>query len=31
MKGGWATFGPSEANRDVAEACVSELLKVAGK
>ena len=29
VEGGWATFGPGEANRDVAEACASELLKVA--
>ena len=31
VQGGWATFGPSEANRDVADACVSALLKVAAK
>jgi hypothetical protein len=31
VQGGWATFGPGEANRDVAEACASELLKVAAK
>ena len=31
LQGGWATFGKSEANREVAEACVSELLKVAAK
>jgi hypothetical protein len=29
LKDGWATFGKAEANREVAEACVSELLKVA--
>lgn len=30
MKTGWATFpGKEEANRDVAEACASELLKTA--
>ena len=31
VQGGWATFGPGEANRDVAEACASALLKVAAK
>ena len=31
VQGGWATFGPGEANRDVAEACASELVKVAAK
>jgi hypothetical protein len=30
MKAGWATFpGKADANRDVAEACASALLKVA--
>jgi len=28
-KDGWATVGGGEANRDVAEACASQLLKVA--
>jgi len=31
LQGGWATFGKAEANREVAEACASELLKVAAK
>ena len=31
IKDGWATVGPSEANRDVAEACAAELVKVAAK
>jgi hypothetical protein len=31
VKDGWATIGGGEANRDVAEACASQLLKVAGK
>ena len=31
VQGGWATFGAGEANRDVAEACASELVKVAAK
>jgi hypothetical protein len=31
VQGGWATFGSSEANRDVAEACAAELLKVVAK
>jgi len=31
VQGGWATIGPGEANRDVAEACASELVKVAAK
>ena len=31
VQGGWATFGPGEANRDVAEACASALVKVAAK
>lgn len=31
LEGGWATIGKGEANRDVAEACASELLKVAAK
>lgn len=31
VQGGWATFGASEANRDVAEACASALVKVAEK
>jgi hypothetical protein len=30
-KDGWATVGGGEANRDVAEACASQLLKVAAK
>jgi hypothetical protein len=29
VKDGWATVGTSEANRDVAEACAAELVKVA--
>jgi hypothetical protein len=28
---GWASIGGGEANRDVAEACATELLKVAAK
>ena len=31
LKDGWATFGSSEGNREVAELCVSEILKVAAK
>jgi hypothetical protein len=31
VKDGWATIGAGEANRDVAEACASQLLKVAEK
>jgi len=31
MKGGWATVGSSEPNRDVAEACAAELVKIAAK
>jgi hypothetical protein len=31
LKDGWATVGGGEANRDVAEACATELLKVAAK
>jgi hypothetical protein len=31
LAGGWATFGTGEGNREVAEACASELLKVAAK
>jgi alpha/beta superfamily hydrolase len=31
VQGGWATIGKGEANRDVAEACASELMKVAAK
>jgi hypothetical protein len=31
LKDGWATIGGGEGNRDVAEACVTELLKVAAK
>ncbi|MBI3825854.1 MAG: hypothetical protein HY294_07655 [Candidatus Rokubacteria bacterium] len=31
VKGGWATVGGGEANRDVAEECASQLLKVAEK
>jgi hypothetical protein len=30
-KDGWASIGGGEANRDVAEACAMELLKVAAK
>jgi len=30
-KDGWASIGSGEANRDVAEACATELLKVAAK
>jgi len=30
-QGGWASIGGGEANRDVAEACASQLLKVAAK
>ena len=29
LAGGWATFGGSEGNPDVADACAAELLKVA--
>jgi hypothetical protein len=31
LKGGWATVGESEGNRDVAEACAAQLVKVAAK
>jgi len=31
VKDGWATVGGGEANRDVAEACASQLVKVAAK
>lgn len=31
LKDGWATVGGGEGNRDVAEACVTELLKMAAK
>ena len=31
VQGGWASVGGGEANRDVAEACASQLLKVAAK
>jgi hypothetical protein len=31
LQGGWATVGAGEGNRDVAEACTAELLKVATK
>jgi len=31
LQAGWATIGKGESNRDVAEACASELLKVAVK
>jgi uncharacterized membrane protein len=31
VKDGWATIGAGEANRDVAEACASQLVKVAEK
>ena len=31
IKDGWATVGTTEANRDVAEACAAELVKVAAK
>ena len=31
VKDGWATIGMAEANREVADACASELLKVATK
>jgi hypothetical protein len=31
LQAGWATIGEGEANRDVAEACASQLLKVAAK
>ncbi len=30
-KDGWASIGAGEANREVAEACATELLKVAAK
>jgi hypothetical protein len=29
LKGGWASVGETEGNREVAEACASQLLKVA--
>jgi hypothetical protein len=31
VKDGWASVGAGEANRDVAEACASQLVKVAAK
>jgi hypothetical protein len=31
LRDGWATVGVGEANRDVAEACVSHLLKTVAK
>jgi hypothetical protein len=31
VKDGWATVGAGEANREVAEGCASELVKVAAK
>jgi hypothetical protein len=31
VKGGWASVGGGEANRDVAESCAYQLLKVAAK
>jgi hypothetical protein len=31
LKDGWASIGTGDANRDVADACVTELLKVAAK
>jgi hypothetical protein len=31
VKDGWATIGAGEANRDVAEGCASQLVKVAEK
>jgi hypothetical protein len=31
LNDGWATVGSGEANRDVAEACVSQLLKTVSK
>jgi hypothetical protein len=31
VKDGWATFGATDANQDVAEACAAELVKVAAK
>jgi hypothetical protein len=31
LKDGWATVGESEGNRDVAEACAAQLVKVAAK
>ena len=31
LQAGWATIGKGEANRDVAEVCASQLLKVAAK
>jgi hypothetical protein len=31
LKGGWATVGETEGNRDVAEACAAQLVKVAAK
>jgi hypothetical protein len=31
LKDGWATVGESEGNRDVAEACAAQLVKVVAK
>ena len=31
LNGGWASIGMGDANRDVADACASELLKAAAK
>ena len=31
IRDGWATIGSGEANREVAEACASQLMKVASK
>jgi hypothetical protein len=31
VQGGWATVGAGEANRDVAEVCAAQLLKMAAK
>lgn len=31
IRDGWATIGSGDANRDVAEACASQLVKVAAK
>lgn len=31
LKDGWASVGESEGNRDVAEACAAQLVKVAAK
>ena len=31
VRDGWATIGSGEANRDVAEECAEQLVKVAGK